>query len=113
MTFLKIKKIVVFSAAITLLLSMFWGYGLSNVYFEYPRVPASEYGRVIPFEMKGRRVFITKEQDNFLKALRYVSYGAFAILIAVSFIHGGDPFKKPPPHDFRLPPARRRSWWFW
>jgi hypothetical protein len=110
---LKIKRIISIAAGAVLVGSVFWRSGLQDLYQGYPLVPIPASGRVVPDEIKGRIVFITEKQHQILDLLEYIGYAAGILCILVLVVHGGDPFKKPPPNNFTLPTARRRSWWFW
>jgi hypothetical protein len=109
--FLKFKMFIGQVAGIVLVVCVFWAAGLKNVYFDYPQNPVPSVGRVVPFEIKGRTVFITGEESSFLKLLGRVAVGAGAVIILVLIIHGGDPFKKRL-SEFDVPPPRNK-WWPW
>jgi hypothetical protein len=93
MMFLKVKKIIVASAAVVLIVAVFaWGI-LENTYVNYPRSPDPENGRIVPHTVKGIIVYITESQRGLLAWLIWMGIGSGAIAILVTVINLGDPFK--------------------
>ncbi|HEX4409066.1 MAG TPA: hypothetical protein VH206_09860 [Xanthobacteraceae bacterium] len=91
--FLKIKKIVAVSAAIILIGAWFASGILENTYVDYPRVPDSREGKVVPHAVKGIVVYITASQLDLLSWLTRIEIGSSAIAALVILIHRGDPFR--------------------
>jgi hypothetical protein len=90
---LKVKKIIVASAAVVLIVAAFaWG-SLENTYVSYPRSPDPENGRIVPHTVKGIIVYITKNQNDLLYWLSWIGIGSSAMAALVTVINLGDPFK--------------------
>ncbi len=93
MMFLKVKKIIVISAAVVLIMAVFaWGI-LENTYVSYPRSPDAQSGRIVPHAVKGIIVYITESQRDLLSWLTWIGIGSGAIAALVTVINLGDPFK--------------------
>ena len=91
--FLKVKKVLGLSAAITLIVAWFASATLENVYVNYPRSPDPQVGRTVPHAVKGIIVYITENQLDLLAWLRWIEIGSGAIAAFVILIHRGDPFR--------------------
>jgi hypothetical protein len=75
--FLRVKKILLISAAVVLIMSVFaWGI-LENTYVSYPRFPDPQNGRIVPHSVKGVIVYITESQRDLLSRLSWIGRPAF------------------------------------
>jgi hypothetical protein len=90
--FLKVKKTIVGSAAVVLIMSVFaWGI-LENAYVSYPRSPDPQNGKIVPHSVKGVIVYITESERDLLSWLTWVGIGSGVIAVLVTLIKG-DPFR--------------------
>lgn len=74
-------------AAIVGLISMFlYGY-LENTYVNYPRSPVALSNRIVPHEVKGIIVYITREQSQFVHLVTWVLIVSGGLIIISLFIN--------------------------
>ena len=92
--FLKIKKIVMMTAAVVLMAAWFTHGILDNTYVSLPRTPNPAESTTVPYSVKGIVVYITPEQRKLLDWLSWIELGSGVGLALVILLHGGDPFKK-------------------
>jgi hypothetical protein len=91
--FLTIKKVISLGAALIFVAAWFAYGNLQNAYVGYPHEPVQESGKIVPHLVKGGTVYITVDQDRFLRLLGWIQTisGIFVVLIVL--LHWGDPFK--------------------
>jgi hypothetical protein len=100
--FLKAKKIVVRLAALILVVAWFTHGYLENTYVNYPRAPQPEYGRIVPYPVKGIVTYITAGQQDFLSRLTWIEISSGAVVVLVILSHWGDPFRSRKRTDGKL-----------
>jgi hypothetical protein len=84
--FVRVKRVVGLSAAIILIVAMFGSLVVENALLEYPRSPAPEVSRTVPYAVKSTVVYITEREAELLSWLSWIKIGcgvlvAFIILI--------------------------------
>jgi hypothetical protein len=90
----KIKKIILASASVVLIVAWF-AFGLleNSILVNSPRVPVPQDGKTVPYAMKGTTIYITENQRDLLSWLIWIAIGSGMIVVLVILVHRGDPFK--------------------
>ena len=89
----KLKKIVLMSAAMVALVAWTTLGLLETRFFHYARTANATDGTIVPHVVKGVTVYITRGEERSIRWLDWILLGSGSIMAAVLLIHGGDPFK--------------------
>ncbi len=60
---------------------------LEDAYFNYPKIPNKVDGRIVPFYIKGRTVYITHSQYEVLHYLFWTTIISFAVVLLVVVVN--------------------------
>jgi hypothetical protein len=91
--FLTIKKVISLGAALIFVAAWFAYGNLQNAYIGYPREPVKESGYIVPHLAKGGTVYITDDQDRFLRLLGWIQITSGVFVALIVLLHWGDPFR--------------------
>ena len=81
----RLRKAVLGTAALILVCAAMLHGPLDNVYVTYSRNPDPENGRIVPYEVKGVVVYITKDQSELLTWLWRIEIVSGVIVLASLF----------------------------
>jgi hypothetical protein len=93
---LKLKKIVLMSAAMVALVAWSTSWLLETRFFHYARTANATEGTIVPHVVKGVTVYITRGEERSIHWLGWILLGSGSIMAVVLLIHGGDPFNSKP-----------------
>jgi hypothetical protein len=84
--FVRVKRIVGLSAAIVLIVAMFGSLVVENTLLGYPRSPAPEASRTVPYAVKSTVVYITEREAELLSWLSWIKIGSGMIMAFIVLI---------------------------
>jgi len=85
--FIKATRTIGYVMSIILLIAVFTNGYLSNTYFYYPQIPSPEEGKVVPFQIKSRVVYVTQDQAYYIIWLKWITYSSGIIFIATIIVN--------------------------
>lgn len=84
----KYLRLLVSAAGVILAGSLYYYASLEMAYFKYPQKPDAQTGYTIPYQVKGRIVFIKSDEERLMYRLTWIGVVSGGLLLAMIVADG-------------------------